>query len=324
MKKIALVFAGIALLLAAGTSCKKDKKDTPSSKPSVSWEANSDFSKQEITTTMDANIAFTVPEGIRSFTLKFTTLPPDLLGVVKQHISTSANRTGNNDKTPILDAIEDNTSASYLIGLKMFTVSNLSGATAVVANFKALLDDLLKNQELSNNSTISILVSLVDKEDNKLERTVSFHYTSGPEFTWKGNANFDPVEINGGGAISAAIAVDVPGGIETAVIYVSTNSKALVSTLNKYVTTPTASGVSLDLIEDAQTVDRLATLFGIATGDKLKGKTSATIDLSKLAEFIKDDVVDAGNSDHKFDITIGDVNCKVKTCKVVFHYTPKQ
>lgn len=322
MKKTLLAVAAAALVVFGTASCKKEKKPTENTKPTISWEANSGFGRQEITTTMDAKIEFKVPEGIQSLTLKFTKIPNDLLGVVKQHINTSENRTGVNADTPVLDAIDDSNASSYLSGLRMFSVSGLRGATETTADFKILIDDLLKNQELANNSEISILVSLVDKADNKLTKTVTFHYTSGPEITWKTNPGFAAVELNTKEKPGVSLTVNAPGTIEKAVIYVSSNSKNLVNTLNKYVSEQTATGVSLDLVDDPKVVERLSAVYNINTGDNLKGKSSAVIDLSNLAEAMKDDVSDAGNSDHNFDVTVTDANGKAKTVKVVFHYTP--
>ena len=307
MKKSAILSAGLAILTLLA-SCEKEKKqnNTENTKPVISWEANAKFEQQEIRTGMDAVVSLEAKEGVSVFTLKFTKVPDDLRGVVKQHIGNNANRTGANSDTPILDPVDDATVASYFKGLGLPGGSSIQGATSLSFDFKLLLDDILKNQVLDNNSQISILLTLVDKADQSISKTVTFHYTSGPEIKWSANPDFAVVDLGSASKVNASLSLTVPGKVEKVTMTVTTASATLSGALKAYVSS-TATPIVVDLTDDAKAVESFAGL-GVATGSALKGKTSATLDLTNFViTFVKPFIAsDSPNTYHNFDVKVAD------------------
>lgn len=315
MKKLAITVAGIAVLLLAA-SCKKDKKDTPvDTKPVISWEANSSFGQTEIKSDMDATLTISVTEGVQAFTLKFTSLPADLLGVVKQHIGTTANRTGGNANTPVMDVVDDATVAGYLSGLGIASGSSLRGKTGLSFDFNKLIQDILKNQVLENNSIISIQLAVVDQSDQSVSKTISFHYTSGPALTWDGNADFADVNLNTY-TKGFKFKLNVPGKISLVTIQFDTKASVLTTVLRNY--TSSSSALVLDLINDSKTISQLAAYKEILTGSNLAGKTSATLDLSDfIVKVVKANLQD--NETCSLTINVEDALGKSATNGVVLN-----
>ena len=323
MRTSAIVAAGL-LALTVFASCKKEKKEkVDTTKPAINWEANANFAQQEITVNMDAVVSFSAPQGISAFTLKFTKLPEDLRGVVKQHIGNNANRTGVNSDSPVMDPVDDATVSSYFAGLGLPSGASIQGSTSVSFDFKCLLDDLLLNQVLDNNSVISILLTLVDKDERSITKTVSFHYTSGPEIKWAANPDFSLVEIAADGKANASLKLAVPGKIASVTITVNTPSTTLYNALKAYISASSAKELVVYLIGDADAVRNFAN-FGMATGSSLEGKTDVTLDMSKFVDTIVKPLglSDAPNVEHSFRIKVVDSFGKEAGASLVFAFVP--
>ena len=309
MKKFAFAAAVMALLTVFAVSCKKDKKDKIDTTPTVTWDANGNFATCEITDKMEASVSITATEGIQDMTIKFTKIPVTLVGLVNQHIAVSDNRaTSKNNNLATLDLINDSSVAAWFKELNITVPATIKGSTGCTINFKTLIGNLMSNQELENDETISFTLSITDKEDQNVTKSLSFHYTEGPEITVK----------------NQAFTLAVPGKIEKAALVVSSASTSLNNKLSGsvYDGVKVNDGIQLDLIENSTAAGKLAG-YGLSTGSKLKGLTKATLDLTKfINEVVLDEIkTDKSVGTHSFTLTIEDANGKVANGTAQYEYS---
>ena len=311
MKKNAFAAAVMALLTVFAVSCKKEKKTTEETRPVISWEANSNFATCEIIDNMDASINVTAPEGIQEMIIKFTKLPVTLVGLVNQHIAISENRaTSKNGNLATMDLINDSSVSEWIRGLNMVVPASIKGSTGCTINFKSLINNLMSNQELENDETISFSLGITDAETQNTTKALSFHYTIGPEITVK----------------DYSFALNVPGKIEEAVLLISSLSTSLNAKLvgPLYEGILGATGVSLDLIGNDTAAAKLSS-YGVTSGSKLAGQTKTTVDLSK---FISDMMLDELTTDkafgsHLFTLSIKDALGKSSSRTFTYEYKEK-
>ena len=269
MKKILLM----AVAAFALFGCNKNNTVDNSQKPSVAWEANASFDEMEIATDMDARVVFTVPEGVSS--LKITlSIPATLIGVANKLIGTTSNK-GTASRAPILDLVNDATAVSALKRIGFFPGAT-PDATFFSMDFTKLLNELAGDSVLDNASKFSFAISLVDKADNSLSKTVRFNWTSGPEITTIPEGKID---LNSESP-SLIMNIKAPGKIEKASITFSNLAGAPGQNegILAYIKSFTKDGYAVDLIENPS----VAKALGLPSGSDVKDKTELTIDFSSL------------------------------------------
>lgn len=311
MKKFALAAAALALLVIAASSCKKDKQKKEDTTPVAAWESNSNFATCEITDKMDATISLTVKEGIQEMTIAFTKLPLTLVGVVNQHIAIADNRAVEKNKyLATLDLVNDSSVSSWIREMSMIVPATVKGSTGCTINFKSFINNLMNNQVLENDASISFTLNVIDKADQKISKALTFHFTTGPEIT----------------VSSYSFAATVPGKVEKASLIVSSASQTLTNILkgSVYDGVPVSDGIELDLIENAKAANKLAS-YGILTGAKLQGQTKANVSLSKFIEEVVTDIIatDESYGKHTFTLKIEDANGKTSSASLDFEYLQK-
>ena len=270
MRKYFLI--ALAVLLFAG--CQKNSQNN-AQKPSISWKDNEDFSEMEITTEMHSTVSLSVPEGVSSFQISLS-IPSTLVGIANKMIGISTNK-GTASKSPVFDLVNDATAVSALTKLG-FLHGNPAVGTEFILNFAYLVSELYSGSILDNASKFVFAISLKDKADQNLSKTVRFNWTSAPSIV------FDPVgrivDLN---ADSPALVMNIsaPGKIAKASMKFSNLAgapNADTEGILAYIKSFTKNGFEVDLIENAAAARGL----DLPYGSQVKDQTQLTIDCSDL------------------------------------------
>ena len=229
--------------------------------------------------------------------------------VANPYISVSTNK-GSGSKSPILDIIDDPESVSLINSLGMAAGTGLRGKTLTTLDLIAILEKLLKGQELSNNTSFTIDINILDQNANSLTKTAKFHFTSAPSFTWDGNKSFEIVDINSDDFNAYKIRINAPGKVDKLTITLDSSADA---ELIKKIKNRTTGGVlTIDLVNDEKVATEFKNWF--PSGGSVMGKTDLTLDFS----FMKDWRSDIGSSTNVFTIFVQDVNAKTSNTQVKF------
>ena len=302
MKRILLA---TSLLAAAMFSSCKPQADPEL--PSVTWAANAKFSQMEWAPAADGNVSISAPGGFESITIGLGLGSFNL--VANPYISTSANK-GSATKAPILDVIDDAESVKFLNDLGIAAGPGLRGKTLTTMDLLAILEKLLKGQEINNNTVFSIDITILDKNANSVNKTAKFHFTAAPSFAWDGNKAFEIVDITDDSFTAYKVKVNAPGKFEKLTIKLEDGADA---ELVKKIKNRTTGGLSvIDLVND----ETVATEFSkwLPSGKGVSGKTDVTLDFS----FLRDWRSDFGPSTNIFTIFAEDANAKSSIVQVKF------
>lgn len=300
MKRI-LFFTMLAAALLC--SCKKDKD---AGAPSISWAANSGFATMEIAPGADGAISIAAPGLIESLTI--TLGLGDLNLAANPYIDLSSNKS-TGGKNPVFDVIDDSKVASFLQGMGMSAGSGLRGKSLANLDLLAILDKLTEGQPLSNNTTFTLTVNVIDKEGKTDNKVAKFHFTSEPSFSWDGNTKFETIDLNGA-EVPCRIKVSAPGKIAKLTVKLDPNAD---SKLVEYIQNrTTGSSLTIDLVNDEKVADSFKDYF--PSGKNVTGKSDVTLNFA----FMFAQRYDLGAATNVFTIYAQDQNGKDASVQVKF------
>ena len=266
MKKYLLIAVAALLLM----DCQKPADNTQ--KPSVTWQANDNFSEMEIMKDMDAKVAFSVPEWVSTFQITLS-IPNTLVGIANKMIGVSSNK-GTASKSPVLDLVNDATAVSSLTKIG-FLSGSPKNSTSFSLNFTKLLEELASDSILDNASKFIFAISLSDKAGNTLSKDVRFNWTSGPEVV------LDPdwlIDLTAGEP-SLTMNITAPGKISKVTVGFhgligGSPDAGIISYIQSY----TKGEPVVELVENAT----IAKGLSLPNGSDVKDKTQLKIDFSAL------------------------------------------
>jgi len=273
MKKY--LFAAAAILLAL--SCSKPQNNTPSeasTAPVLTWEANAGFELMEIEEDMHSVIAVSSTSGIASFTVTFSTLPVELIGILNTYIGVSDNK-ATSSKAGVIDFVSDGGATSKLTSVINPIGAGLKGAKSASFDIGALITKLCYGQILENGSRFALDIAVKDSEGKLTQKSASFKWTSAPEIVLNPSASTISLESS---ELEYQYSVDAPGKIAHVIISFTGNGDSepdpgIIALVKNY----TKADASINLAE----MPKVAKVFGLPS-DNIVGQTALQIDLSTL------------------------------------------
>ena len=310
MNKILYVIAAATVLLAAG--CKKEEVVDPT-KPTINWDSNTGFGQVEMTAALDASITVLAPGKIQVLELVLNLGANNNL--VNQYIKIQSNKSVNGSN-PILDLVDDDSSANLLGGLGMRVGTSLREKTELKLDLQKILERILLGQPVENNSSFTIEIRATDQSGNYVSRTAKFHFTAAPSISWPKNPTFAIVELDAA-EIECKVAVWAPGKIEKMTVTLEEGAApALVSFVKKRTTGGTTV---IDLINDGKVNGKdnnneptFRNWF--PSGDAVAGKEQVVLDFV----FMFQNKYDLESSNNGFIIVVEDKNGKQTVQPVKF------
>lgn len=302
MKRIILITTVIAAALLC--SCKKEG----SGAPSITWAANTNFSAMEMAPGADGAVSLNAPGQFESITI--TLGLGDLNLTANPYIGVSANKSSGG-KAPVFDIIDDSSVASFLQGLGMSAGTGLRGKTVATLDLLAILEKLIEGQPLSNNTTFTLTINIMDQNGKSVNKAAKFHFTSEPTFTLNGGNKFDPIDL-GNAAAASKVKISAPGKIAKLTVKLEPGAD---SGLESYITKRTKSGTLIDLINNEDAIKAFQDY--LPGGASATGKTDLTLDFGFM---FKEAIYDmtAGSSTNIFTIFAEDQNGKNASAQVKF------
>lgn len=302
MKRIILITSILAAALLC--SCKKEGAGAPS----VTWAANTNFSAMEMAPGADGAVALNAPGQFESITI--TLGLGDLNLTANPYIGVSANKASGKNQ-PVFDIIDDSSVASFLQGLGMSAGTGLRGKTIASLDLLAILEKLIEGQPLSNNTTFTLTINIIDQNGKSVNKAAKFHFTSEPSFTLNGGNKFDPIDL-GSATAACKVKVSAPGKIAKLTVKLEPGAD---SGLESYITKRTKSGTLIDLIGNEDAIKAFQDY--LPGGAAASGKTDVTLDFGFM---FKEAIYDmtAGSSTNIFSIYAEDQNGKSATAQVKF------
>jgi hypothetical protein len=292
MKRL-LYFALAAALLI---SCDKNDETAPS----IAWPSNTKFAQVEMGTGFDSVISVNAPGKIESLTL--TLGLGDYAMVANSYISLDANK-GTSNKYPTLDVIDDAKSAAFLSSLGMSAGPGLRGGTIGTLKLEPILEALLKDQIVKNDSKYTIDIRLLDQSGKSVTEKATFHYTAPPTIAWADKVEEEFINLNNYSPSKpgpSKIRISAPGKIRDLTVSLEYGADAA---LAKYVQNRTTGNVLvIDLINDPLAEDS----FKFPSAKVLSGKTDAELSFS----FIYGLIPDLSASTNIFTVKVVDTNGK--------------
>lgn len=298
-----------AVLAIFATACKKEKIDP--TKPSISWDTNASFSQVELTNSLDAVVKVLAPGKIQDVKLVLDLGAFNILANQYIKLEPNKSKSGSN---PVLDLIGDDSSVNLLGGLGMRVGASLRGQENLQLDLKKILNRILLNQPVENNTSFSIEVRVTDQASNTASKTAKFHFTAAPTFTWEKNPFFDEVDLDAA-AVDCKVEVWAPGKIEKLTVTLSGSAAPYLKTyiLNRTSGQATASGdVTIDLVGDEKVADSFKGWF--PSGKEVSDKDQAILDFG----FLYNTKYDMEPSVNPFTITAVDKNEKETVVQVSF------
>ena len=303
MKKFLYLIAAATVLLATG--CKKEEVVDPT-KPTITWSSNAGFEQVEMTATLDASITVLAPGKIQDLKLVLNLGANNNL--VNQYIKIQSNKSMNGSN-PVMDLVEDDSSANLLGGLGMRVGSYLRGKTELKLDLQKILERILLGQPVGNNSIFTIEIRAADQSGNAVTRTARFHFTAAPAVSWSKNPNFAVVELDEA-EIEGKVAVWAPGKIEKMTVTLEEGAApALVSFVKKRTTGET---MVIDLVHDEMVKDSFKNWF--PAGNAVADKEQVVLDFG----FMFQKKYDLEPSTNSFIIVVEDKNGKQTVQPVKF------
>ncbi len=268
MKRTFLITVVLSLA-ALFSSCNKD--DTQ--KPSITWPSNEKFSQMELGPKADGALSVAAPAGFQSITIALGLGEYNVLA--NNHIATTANQ-GDSKRSAIFDIIDDSKVVSFLQGLGQAAGTSLRGKTITTIDLIDILETLIENQDnIKNNTSFIIDVTVIDKSGNKLVKTAKFHFTAPPTIT--PDSSFENGILNLGTASSAKVRIQAPGKIAKLQLYLDSAAPFVLD----YIKNRTTGGIQLiDLINDEKVAESFKDSF--PAGAAVDGKTDVSLDFSFL------------------------------------------
>ena len=274
--------------------------------PEINWENNAGFEQVELTAALDANISVLAPGKIQDLKLVLNLGANNSL--VNQYIKIQRNKSMNGSN-PVMDLVEDDSSANLLGGLGMRVGSSLRGKTELKLDLQKILERILMGQPVENNSTFTIEVLVTDQFDNTISKIAKFHYTAAPEITWPKNPTFATVELDAAN-MDCNVKVWAPGKIVKMTVTLEDGAApALVSFVKRSTTGGTAV---IDLVNDKMVKDSFKNWF--PAGDAVASKEQVVLDFGFMFQ-LKYDMEPSTNS---FIIVVEDKNGKQTVQPVIF------
>ena len=266
MNKILYVMAVAAVLLAAG--CQKEKVDP--TKPTITWESNASFAQVEMTASLDATVTILAPGKIQDVKLVLSLGANNNL--VNQYIKIQSNKS-TNGSNPVMDLVDDESSANLLGGLGMRVGTSLRGREDLKLDLQKILERILIGQPVGNNTTFTIEVRVSDQSGGTVSKTAKFHFTAAPAITWPKNPDFAVVDLDGAD-LDCKVSVWAPGKVDKMTVTLEDGAApALVS----FVKNRTTGGTTvIDLVNDDMVKDSFKSWF--PAGDAVSGKDQITLD----------------------------------------------
>lgn len=303
MKRLMLLVAALPVLFLAG--CKKEKVDPL--KPNVMWESNANFGVVELTDRLDAVVQVYAPGKIQEVKLVLNLGSNNNL--VNQYIKLEQNKS-KGGSNPVMDLVEDESSANLLGGLGMRVGKSLIGQEKFQLDLKKILERILQGQPVENNTTFTIEIRVTDQASSTDAKTARFHFTAAPSISWPKNTFFTEVDLDAD-AIECKVEILAPGKIDGLKVKLEDGADPAVTSKVKNRTT--ASVTLIDLIGDTKVADGFKGYFP-ASSD-ISGKDRAVLDFGFLYDW-KYDM--SGASKNVFTITATDQNGKETVQKVTF------
>lgn len=303
MKRILLITSILAVALLC--SCKKDGN---AGAPSVTWAANPKFSAMEMAPGADGAVALNAPGQFESITITLNL--GDLNLTANPYIGVSANK-GSGSKAPVFDLIDDSSVASFLQGLGMSAGTGLRGKTLASLDLLAILEKLIQGQPLSNNTTFTLSINILDQNGKSEKKDAKFHFTSEPSFTMNGKSEFEPVNL-GGDPVACKVKVSAPGKLAKLTLKLESGAD---SGLQSYITKRTKASTLIDLVNNEDAIKAFASYLPGGAG--VTGKTDVTLDFNFM---FKEAIYDmtAASSTNIFTIYAEDQNGKSASQQVKF------
>ncbi len=272
MKKY--LFAAAALILALSCSKNQNTPVQPSTAPAFSWEANAGFELMEIEEDMSSVIAVSSESGIASFTVTFSTLPVELIGILNTMISVADNK-ATSSKAGVIDFVADGGATSKLSGVLTPIGAGLKGAKSASFDIGALITKLCYGQILENGSRFALDIAVKDAEGQLTQKSATFKWTSAPEIVLNPSASTISLESS---ELEYQYNVDAPGKIAHVIISFTGNGDSepdpgIIALVKNY----TKADASINLAE----MPKVAKVFGLPS-DNIVGQTALQIDLSTL------------------------------------------
>lgn len=287
--KRSILFALTAVLLLA---CGKTDPEAPT----IAWPANTNFARVELGTGVDASITVNAPAKIESLTMALGL--GDFAMLANPRIGIAANK-GNSNKAPLFDVIDDPTVAEFLNGLGMTAGTGLRGLTIGVLNMENLLNALIAGQPISNNTTFTIDIELIDQTGRVVNKVAKFHFTSPPTITWTDNAMDEIVDLNKYSPSKpgpSKVRIQAPGKVKE---LTATLESSCSPELADYVKNRTSGGTTvIDLINDSNAQEN----FKFPAASKLSGKTDVSLDFS----FVYSQIPDLSPATNVFKVKVVD------------------
>ena len=303
MKRILFITCIVAAALLC--SCKKDGK---AGSPSVTWAANTNFSPMEMAPGADGAVALNAPGLFENITITLSL--GDLNLTANPYIGVSANKgSGKND--PVFDLIDDSSVASFLQGLGMSAGQGLRGKSLASLDLLAILEKLIEGQPLSNNTTFTLTINIMDQNAKSVSKAAKFYFTSEPSFTLNGNAKFDPIDL-GAGTAACKVKISAPGKLAKLTVKLENGAD---SGLESYITKRTKAGTLIDLVNNEDAIKAFQDY--LPGGAAVTGKSDVTLDFGFM---FKEAIYDmtAGSSTNIFSIYAEDQNGKSATAQIKF------
>ncbi len=274
MKKY--LFAAAALLLALSCSKNQNTPAQPTTAPAFSWEANPGFELMEIEEDMNSVITVSSTAGVESFTVTFSTLPVELIGILNTMISVADNK-ATSSKAGVIDFISDGGATAKLPSVINPIGAGLKGAKSASFNIGALITKLCSGQILENGARFALDIAVKDAEGQLTQKSATFKWTSAPEIVL--NPNTSLISLNQSEIdYDYTYSVDAPGKIAHVIISFSGKGDGepdpgIISLVKNY----TKADASINLAE----MSKVAKVFGLPS-ENIVGQTALQIDLSSL------------------------------------------
>lgn len=293
MKRLFLFALSAFLLMSCDDNIDQDA-------PSVAWPSNTKFSVVEMGTGFDTSISVNAPAKIESLTL--TLGLGDYALLANQYINIGANKSTSN-KAPVFDVIDDSKVAEFLSGLGMTAGTGLRGKTIGTLNLEAILEAIVKDQLVANNSSFTVDIKLSDQAGKTVSKVAKFHYTAPPSIVWTDNPDDEIVDLKQYSPSKfgpSKVRITAPGKIRDLTVTLEDGGDPA---LAKYIRNrTTGETLKIDLINDPKAEEAL----GFPSSKVLSGKTDAVLDFS----FIYGVIPDLGASTNVLSVKVVDNNGK--------------
>lgn len=294
MKRIVRFLTVAAILLVAASCSQRDTL-----LPSAKWETNSRFATVDITNPMDADITYSVPEGLSSFTLTWVKYPTFLLAVLNDKVGLTKNKGTASSPSVVYAPMEDTAVASYFASIGMTGIR--PGVKSFVFSFSRLINDLIAKypEAIAAGDIFTFELALVDASGNEITNTASFRYLGVP------TVYFDPETVDLGVDTGCKLYLTAPGKVAELTLTVSSSNENINSWFSKRSSTYSAASPVIDLVNDADAKEYLSTYLPV--GNSIVGSAKSMVfDLSGLMKEMKLEIGSQNSSGNTITLSVTD------------------